>query len=111
MLEVLRQAAKRRRRGGPIVEGRLQRRCDVARIGAPGEIAADHDEPAVAAVLQACELHSPAALPFCSPPASALMIVGPWSIHAKKDATGTRTLRPWRNMSEGLRPEGRRVGR
>ena len=53
----------------PIVQGRLQGRCDGAGVGAAGEIARDHHEATIAAALQRCELHG-----FLPPPVLPL----PW---------------------------------
>ena len=52
MLKIGREVLQVRQQPVPIVQRRLQRRRNVAGIGAPGEIVRHHDELAVAAMLQ-----------------------------------------------------------
>jgi hypothetical protein len=52
MREIGGEQLELRRHVGPIVERRLQRRRDMSRLRAPGEIVADDDETPVAAALQ-----------------------------------------------------------
>ena len=57
MLQVSRKILEVGQIPAPIVERRLQRRHDMARVRAPGEVVRDDDEPAVTLVLQTGEFH------------------------------------------------------
>jgi hypothetical protein len=57
MLEVGRQQFELRPDPLPLVQRRLQRRREMGGVRAPGEVAADHDQPAVAAMFHRAELH------------------------------------------------------
>ncbi len=57
VLEVGGEQLELRRDPFPIVERRLQRRRDMGRVGAPGEVVAHHHQPPVAAAGKGSKLH------------------------------------------------------
>jgi hypothetical protein len=57
MLKAFREPTQLRFAALPVIQRRLQGRCDQEGVGEPGEIAGNDDEAAIAAVLKRGEFH------------------------------------------------------